>query len=168
VSDVVVDSASALLARHGTGSSLTELGDVALPTSPDDDPVVTLARRGLDELRARTRRPDDHLYIGGTASVASAFDAVDVVRNVLVTLEQEYVVVSLIRDMLDRGVSVAIGTEHGIEQLAVCSVVVAPYIVEGEAIGTVGLLGPTRMNYPQALAAVDVVSQRLGERLSEG
>jgi heat-inducible transcriptional repressor len=169
VSDVVVDSASALLTRHGTGSSLTELGDVALPSSPDaEDPVVTLARRGLEELRARTRRPDDHLYIGGTASVASAFDAVDVVRNVLVTLEQEYVVVSLIRDMLDRGVSVAIGTEHGVEQLAVCSVVVAPYVVEGEAIGTVGLLGPTRMNYPQALAAVDVVSQRLGERLSEG
>jgi heat-inducible transcriptional repressor len=169
VSDVVVDAASSLLARHGTGSSLTELGDVALPAAPDgDDPIVKLARRGLEELRARTQRPDDHLYISGTASVASAFDAVDVVRNVLVTLEQEYVVVSLIRDMLDRGVSVAIGTEHGVEQLAVCSVVVAPYVVEGEAIGTVGLLGPTRMNYPQALAAVDVVSQRLGERLSEG
>ena len=100
--------------------------------------------------------------------MASAFDAVDVVRNVLVTLEQEYVVVSLIRDMLDRGVSVAIGIEHGVEQLAACSVVVAPYVVEGEAVGTVGLLGPTRMNYPQALAAVDVVSQRLGERLSDG
>ena len=168
VSDVVVDAASALLARHGTGSSLPELGDVALPAPEGQDPVVKLARRGLEELRARTQRPDDHLYIGGTASVASAFDAVDVVRNVLVTLEQEYVVVSLIRDMLDRGVTVAIGTEHGVEQLAACSVVVAPYVVEGEAIGTVGLLGPTRMNYPQALAAVDVVSQRLGERLSEG
>ena len=155
--------------RHGTGSSLADLGDASLPPPPDgDDPVFRLARRGLEELRSRSHRPDDHLYIGGAASVASAFDAVDVVRNVLVTLEQEYVVVSLIRDMLDRNVSVAIGAEHGIEQLAVCSVVVAPYIVEGEAVGTVGLLGPTRMNYPQALAAVDVVSQRLGERLSEG
>ena len=162
VSDVVVDAASAMLARHGTGSSLTELGDVALPAAPDGDDPSRSWPGGLEELRARTQRPDDHLYIGGTASVASAFDAVDVVRNVLVTLEQEYVVVSLIRDMLDRGVTVAIGTEHGVEQLAACSVVVAPYVVEGEAIGTVGLLGPTRMNYPQALAAVDVVSQRLG------
>ena len=149
VSDVVVDAASALLARHGTGSSLTELGDVALPAAPDgDDPIAKLARRGLEELRARTQRPDDHLYIGGTASVASAFDAVDVVRNVLVTLEQEYVVVSLIRDMLDRGVTVAIGTEHGVEQLAACSVVVAPYVVEGEAIGTVGLLGSDTHELP--------------------
>jgi heat-inducible transcriptional repressor len=63
---------------------------------------------------------------------------------------------------------VAIGAEHGVEPLVACSVVVAPYIVEGEAVGTVGVLGPTRMNYPHALAAVEVVSQRLGRRLSDG
>ena len=170
VSDAVVDAATALLVRHGAGTSLAELGDVPSPPGgdPADHRAHALARRGLTELRARAGHADQHLYVGGTASVASAFDAVEVVRNVLVTLEQEYVVVSLIRDMLDRGASVAIGIEHGVEQLAACSVVVAPYVVEGEAVGTVGLLGPTRMNYPQALAAVDVVSQRLGERLSDG
>ena len=45
---------------------------------------------------------------------------------------------------------------------------VAPYEVEGEPAGTIGVLGPTRMNYPQALAAVAVVSDRLGRRLSDG
>jgi heat-inducible transcriptional repressor len=169
LSDVVVDGATALLARHGVGHTLAGLGDVPLPAGDGgDDPATALARRGLQELRGRAAHPDEHLYVSGTASVASAFDAVDVVRSVLQTLEQDYVVVSLLRDMLDRGVSVAIGTEHGVEQLAACSVVVAPYIVEGEPVGTVGLLGPTRMNYPQALAAVDVVSHRLGERLSDG
>lgn len=171
VPDAVIDAATALLARHGAGSSLAELADAPFAPGAEhagDDPAAALARRGLDELKARAVHPDEHLYVGGTASVASAFDAVDVVRNVLVTLEQEYVVVSLLRDMLDRGVSVAIGSELGVEQLAACSVVVAPYVVEGEAVGTVGLIGPTRMNYPQALAAVDVVSQRLGERLSDG
>ena len=62
----------------------------------------------------------------------------------------------------------AIGAEHGFQPLAECSVVVAPYEVEGEIAGTIGVLGPTRMNYPQALAAVAIVSQRLGRRLSEG
>ncbi len=62
----------------------------------------------------------------------------------------------------------AIGTELGLEQLADCSVVVAPFEIDGEPAGTIGVLGPTRMNYPQALAAVAVVSQRLGQRLSEG
>ena len=171
VSDAVVDGATALLARHGAGSQ------PGRPRRRRRSPVPATAATtrssrwpgvAWTSCKARAVRPDEHLYVGGTASVASAFDAVDVVRNVLLTLEQEYVVVSLLRDMLDRGVSVAIGSEHGVEQLAACSVVVAPYVVEGEAVGTVGLLGPTRMNYPQALAAVDVVSQRLGERLSDG
>jgi heat-inducible transcriptional repressor len=43
---------------------------------------------------------------------------------------------------------------------------VAPYVIAGEPLGTVGVLGPTRMNYPQAMAAVAVVSERLGRRLS--
>jgi heat-inducible transcriptional repressor len=73
-----------------------------------------------------------------------------------------------VRDVLSRGLSVAIGTEHGVEPLAACSVVVAPVVVDGEHVGTVGVLGPTRMNYPQALATVEVVSERLGKHLGEG
>jgi heat-inducible transcriptional repressor len=170
MSDAAVNAATALLGRHAVGRSLAHLDEsvIGAPAGTNDDPATALARRALDALRGRARHPDEHLYVGGTASVASAFEAVEVVRGVLATLEQEYVVVSLLRDMLDRGASVAIGSEHGIEQLAACSVVVAPYIVEGEAVGTVGLLGPTRMNYPQALVAVDVVSQRLSERLADG
>ena len=116
----------------------------------------------------RTRAGADHVYIGGTSRMASAFDAVATVSEVLQILEQQYVVVSLLNDVLDRGLLVAIGTETGMEPLADCSVVVSTYEVEGEPAGTIGVLGPTRMNYPQAMAAVAVVGQRLGRRLSEG
>ena len=134
------------------------------------DPAVDgLCAQATTALRAATARGEEELvYVGGASKMASAFDAVEVVRNVLQTLEQQYVVVSLLRDVLHRGLTVAIGAEHGVEPLVACSVVVAPYIVEGEAVGTVGVLGPTRMNYPHALAAVDVVSERLGRRLSDG
>jgi heat-inducible transcriptional repressor len=168
--DAVVRLASAALERQTLGRSLAHLGEAR--SGADDagtvDTVASLVRQAIEELGARPSDHDQHLYVGGTASVASAFDAVEVVRNVLATLEEEYVVVSLLRDLLDRGATVGIGSELGIEQLVACSVVVAPYVVEGETVGTVGLLGPTRMNYPQALVAVDVVSRRLGERLSEG
>ena len=46
--------------------------------------------------------------------------------------------------------------------------VVAPVVVEGEHLGSIGVLGPTRMNYPQALATVDVVSEQLATRIEEG
>jgi len=114
----------------------------------------------------RTRN-DETFFVGGASQMAEAFDAVEIVRNVLHTLEQQYVVVTLVRDMLNRGLSVAIGAEHGVEPLSACSVVLAPVIADGENIGTVGVLGPTRMNYPQALATVELVSDRLGRRLTE-
>ncbi len=108
------------------------------------------------------------VYVGGASRVAAAFDAVTQVSEVLRVLEQQYVVVTLLRDVIDRGLNVAIGTETGIETLAECAVVVAPYEVNGEPAGTIGVLGPTRMNYPQAIATVAVVSRRLGQSLTEG
>jgi heat-inducible transcriptional repressor len=114
-----------------------------------------------------TRRVDESVFVGGASAMAEAFDAVEIVRSVLHTLEQQYVMVSLVRDMLNRGLSVAIGAEHGVEPLSACSVVLAPVMVDGNNLGTVGVLGPTRMNYPQALATVEIVSDRLGRRLAE-
>ena len=63
-------------------------------------------------------RAVEPIYVGGVARMAEAFDAVETVRAVLRTLEEQYVVVSLVRDILDRGLSVAIGSELGFEPLA--------------------------------------------------
>lgn len=131
-----------------------------------DGDVETLVAKAVGALTGGRGR--DSVFVGGTASLTTAFDAVEVVRSVLETLEQQYVVVSLVRDMLSRGVSVAIGSETGVEPLSVCSVVLAPVVRDGETVGSVGVLGPTRMNYPAALATVEVVSDRLGRRLTEG
>ena len=109
----------------------------------------------------------DHVFVGGPARLAESFDAVETVRTVLGILEQQLVVVTLLRDVLNRGLSVAIGTEHGYEPLASCAVVVAPVSIDGHELGAVGLFGPTRMDYPRALAAAHVVGERLGERLGE-
>jgi heat-inducible transcriptional repressor len=98
--------------------------------------------------------------------MAERFDAIEQVRSVLGILEQSYVVVTLLRDVLAQGESVSIGSEHStVESLAECSLVVAPYESEGIALGTIGVLGPTRMDYEHALAAVAVVGQRLSREL---
>ena len=128
------------------------------------DAVIGLAQEGLSRL-AQSREPEQ-VFVGGSSSMASAFDAVETVRSVLSILEQQLVVVELVEDILDRGLSVAIGAEHGFEPLASCALVVAPVFVEGEMAGTVGVVGPTRMRYPRALAAVQIVGEHLGEQLS--
>ncbi|MBK5223036.1 MAG: heat-inducible transcription repressor HrcA, partial [Acidimicrobiia bacterium] len=164
VDDTQLATASSHLSQHLVGSSVATLG--AVPPSGDAhvDTLVTTAQRALS---SHDDEPDS-LFVGGTSLMAGSFEAVDTIRQVLTILEQQIVVVALLRDVLDRGLTVAIGSETGVEPLAECSLVVAPYEVDGEGVGTIGVLGPTRMNYPQALAAVAVVSQRLGHRLSEG
>ena len=52
------------------------------------------------------------------------------------------------------------------DDLRDCSVVLAPYLIEGQPGGTVGVLGPTRMDYRQAQAAVATVSRQLSRSLS--
>jgi heat-inducible transcriptional repressor len=159
-------AATAHLSANLIGQSLASLPG-RLPVTGDArlDDVCRTALSALTDGHDREQEP---VYVGGASRMASSFDAVESVRRVLATLEQQYVVVTLLRDVIDRGLTVAIGVEHGIEPLADCAVVVARYEVEGQVAGTIGVLGPTRMHYPQALAAVAVVSQRLGRRLSEG
>ena len=99
-------AAGAVLARYLVGRSLS---DRHAPASSGDAAVDQLVGSAFDLLTTTTNRTDEHVYVGGTASLAAAFQAVDVVRQVLATLEQQYVVVSLLRDMIDRGLSVAIG-----------------------------------------------------------
>jgi heat-inducible transcriptional repressor len=106
------------------------------------------------------------VYVDGTSRVVSAFAAVESVGRVLTILEQQLVVVSLLADVLDRGLTVAIGSETGVDPLSDCSLVVRPYEIDGEHAGTIAVLGPTRMNYQQALSAVAAVSHQLGNRLS--
>ena len=164
--DSVLAEAGARVAAHALGVPLAQVGATVPPSgNPTVDIVMASAVSALHSLGEADGA--EQLFVGGSSRMAAAFDAVDTVRSVLTILEQQLVVVSLLRDILDTGLTVAIGTEHGVEPLASCAIVVMPVSVDGVEAGTIGLLGPTRMNYPLALAAATVVGHRLGERLGE-
>ena len=166
VGDAVVAAASTRLSGHLIGRTVNHLGDVP-PTG--DETVDTLLGAAMHALVAGHDEEEGSVFVGGASRLANAFDAVATVRQVLGILEEQFVVVTLLKDLLDRGLTVAIGAdEHGLTPLAECSVIVAPVRGGNGETGTIGVLGPTRMNYPQALAAVAVVGQRLGRRMEEG
>ncbi|MGH9296728.1 MAG: heat-inducible transcriptional repressor HrcA [Acidimicrobiales bacterium] len=171
LTDEDVSAASNYVNQHFAGLSFPQLSPsgVDLPWSgdPEIDALVELCRRTFCEARG-TDLTTDQLFVGGAARMVQRFEAVEQVRAVLSILEQSYVVVSLLQDVLTKGQNVSIGSEHGVEPLAECSLVVAPFEGEGDAVGTIGILGPTRMDYPQALAAVAVVGQRLSRELQQG
>ncbi len=163
-SEETIADASAQLRAALEDNTLSEPGTLA----PSSDPAVdALAAQFYREL-VGTGSDLERVYVDGASKVAAAFEAVDSVGQVLTILEQQLVVVSLLADVVERGMTVAIGTETGVEPLSECSLVVSPYEIDGEHAGSIAVLGPTRMNYPQAMSAVAVVSNQLGNRLSEG
>ena len=100
------------------------------------------------------------------AAEQEAFSTTQSAARLLEMLEHQVVVVSLVRELLDQGLRVSIGSENPLDELRDCSIVLAPYAVDGRPVGVVGVLGPTRMDYRHALAAVSAVSQQLGRHLS--
>ena len=170
VDDGLLQRVGTCLSEQCRGSSLVAVGslsvDVVVGALGPASAVV--ADETLGALRSVSTDVSPLVHVEGASNIAGAFDAADTLRQVLGLLEQQVAVVTLLRDVIDRGLTVAIGSETGVAPLAECSLVVAPYLVGGEPAGTIGVLGPTRMNYQETLAAVAVVSNRLSRLLSEG
>jgi heat-inducible transcriptional repressor len=142
------------------------LGSVPRCASTGDEAVDALVQAGVAAIGEHAA--ESELYVGGASRLAAEQDAFATAASaarLLAILEEQVLVVTLVRDLLDQGVNVSIGSEHAMEELSDCSLVLAPYHVEGTVAGTVGVLGPTRMDYQQALAAVAAVSQQLGRLL---
>ncbi|CDH45101.1 heat-inducible transcriptional repressor HrcA [Candidatus Contendibacter odensensis] len=64
------------------------------------------------------------------------------------------------------GVQIFIGEESGFEALEECSIVTAPYTVEGQVLGVLGVIGPTRMAYDRVIPLVDVTARLLAAALN--
>lgn len=146
----------------------TRLSEHRVTELSDLRPGAELALAALAALEDAVEAEGSQMFVDGRSRIAGSFDARDTIEAVLEILEQQFVVVTLLKQLVDSGLAVAIGSEHGVEPLADCSVVVAPYQVGGEPAGAIAVLGPTRMNYPETLSTVAVVSQRLSRVLTEG
>jgi len=165
-----VDAARAQFAELLDGRRLVEA--CLLPDEPASsraDRATAIVRAACDAVRTRLKlHQREPLYVGGVSRLAAEHDAfvTTSTAHLFELLEQHAVLATLLRDLLGPGLTVRIGSENERADLLECSLVLAPYLVEGELAGTVGVLGPTRMDYRKAQAAVATVSQQLGRQLS--
>jgi heat-inducible transcriptional repressor len=160
--------ASARLTAHLSGLRLAEIPGSTYAGVAGDQ-ADALARASSEALAAFVGvHHGEPLYVGGASRLAAEQEAFasTSASGLLELLEQHVVLGALLRELLGPGLTVRIGAENELADLRECSLVLAPYLVEGEAIGTVGVLGPTRMDYRKAQAAVATVSRQLGQQLS--
>jgi heat-inducible transcriptional repressor len=115
--------------------------------------------------------PEERVVLAGRANLArtAALDFPGTIRPVLEALEEQVTLLRLFGEVTDaQTVRVSIGEENPHEGLWTASVVSAGYGSSDIPLAGLGVLGPTRMDYPGAMGAVRAVARYVGQILSEG
>ena len=111
---------------------------------------------------------DDYVLAGQTnlMDVAELCD-VDKLKKLFNSFNQKRDILHLLEQAIHAsGVQIFIGEESGYEVLDECSVVTSPYEVDGQILGVLGVIGPTRMHYERIIPIVDITAKMLGSALN--
>ncbi|MGM0411194.1 MAG: heat-inducible transcriptional repressor HrcA [Bacillota bacterium] len=122
-----------------------------------------------DELEILVEPSDMQIYLGGTSYILDQpeFNDLDTLKRVLNILDTKDTLRRLLGSVSKEGIEVKIGHENQLEEIQNCSLVFATYSLNSKAIGKIGVIGPTRMKYPQVISTVDLVADMLGEIISK-
>jgi len=159
--------------RAAVGEVIAEAASAlrALPETLAPGPTAGIAHAVVETLveAMSDHRSDERIAVAGASNLARYGDSFDTsVRPLLEALEEHVVLLKLIGEATSGGlVTVRIGAEGPYEQLSSTSVVTTGYGPGDAALATLGVVGPTRMDYPGTMAAVRAVARYVSRILDE-
>lgn len=103
---------------------------------------------------------DDRIFVSGSTNMLTQpeFKDVDKVKGILDLFDESHTLVRMFSDA-SPGIQVKIGAENSLEAINNCSLITASYSIDGQLLGTIGLLGPTRMEYGKVISLLDHLSK---------
>ena len=109
------------------------------------------------------------VVVGGSSNLLNypEYSDVEKARNFLAVMESKDMLRKLIGGASGMEVTIRIGPENDIPQMRDCSVITASYRVSDHSMGTMGIIGPTRMNYNRAISVLQYMGRALSELLSD-
>lgn len=131
-----------------------EIGDDGLYES-----AMTLIDKALNSQRK------ERLYLGGTTEMMEQpeFHNVDKVKELLIMLEKDQLMKDILKAHLGDGLTVTIGQENEYSGIKDCSIITATYHLDGELLGSMAVLGPTRMEYGRTMSLLNYMNNNLTE-----
>lgn len=136
--------------------SLTEIRDEIRDESLYEA-ALEIIHRALDSGRR------ERLYLGGTTQMLEQpeFHDVEKVKDTLLMLEEEELMKDILHAHMGDGLEVTIGQENEDKHFKDSSIITATYHLDGELLGTIAVLGPTRMEYAKAMSLLEYMNQNL-------
>jgi heat-inducible transcriptional repressor len=144
-----------------------DLGDLTSQPGESDGTLAAVVATLVDAMS--DHRSSERVAVGGAANLARFGDSFEVsVRPLLEALEEHVVLLKLLGEAHAGGaVTVRIGHESPYQEFTSTSVVATGYGPADEAVGNLGVVGPTRMDYPGTMAAVRAVARYVSRILDE-
>jgi heat-inducible transcriptional repressor len=170
-----LDHTAEYLNHHYTGFLLEAIrADLVMRLAKEEERYAMLARNALVlcDPGMLGQGSAQRVYIEGAAQMAAApeFNDQAQLRDVLAAIEEKHRIIALLANCIDTPDAVHVqigvqGIDRAGEHLALIS---APYSFQDQSQGTVGVLGPMRMQYERAITAVAFVARVFGETLDRG
>jgi heat-inducible transcriptional repressor len=168
ISNAEIHAATSVINQRLTGMKLADIPrNIGSRLSGDSRAANAIVRLFLDfPERIFTPEYRSEMHIGGARRVIEQpeFGKPEKVKGIIELIEESDVIVHLVKDRV-QGVTVTIGQENETEQFRDFSVITSTYRV-GDEVGTLGIIGPTRMNYSKLVSLVDYTSRLVTERVA--
>ena len=111
---------------------------------------------------------EDRVFIGGTANIVREMDVAGTewAQVLLEAMEKQYFILDLLKELLrERRLTVRIGEENSLRELQRCAFVGTSYPIGSGLLGSLGVVGPTCMDYERTIGMVELMAESLGRRL---
>jgi heat-inducible transcriptional repressor len=135
------------------------------------DDMTSLLTRAVEAGSDAFAEPAEEYVLSGEHNLLHVHDLSSNMvnlRRLFDLLEQRTTLLQLLEQgSRAQGVQIYIGGESGLVPLDECSVVTAPYEVDGDVVGTVGVIGPTRMAYERVIPIVEITARLLSSAMSQ-
>lgn len=166
-----LQSLSELLTRRLRGMTVSGLGATLFRELREDIADPGLAETAIELLdQALNSEQSESAYLDGITNILHQpeFRDVEKARELLGFLDDREQVAEMLAEYgKTSGIRVTIGSEHPRTEMRGCSVVTATYSIGSTVVGTLGVVGPTRMEYAKAVTLVELVAENLSDTLTE-
>ena len=148
-------------------SILDELEKMKDQVNQSMQSAIEMAQMAFNNDKAKSE--GDELFFSGQTNLMDVAELceMDKLKKLFETFNQKRDILHLLEQAINAdGMQIFIGEESGYDVFDNCSVVTSPYEVDGQILGVLGVIGPTRMHYERVIPIVDITAKMLGVALN--
>ncbi|HHX77151.1 MAG TPA: heat-inducible transcription repressor HrcA [Firmicutes bacterium] len=130
---------------------------------------MDILKETLNLIEETSGNQDARLFLGGTTNILNQpeFRDIQKVKNLLELFEEGSLLSGFLGNINPEGIAVLIGEENKLDEIRDCSLIITAYRLGDKKEGTIGILGPTRMEYARVIAMLNCLVTKLDDILSE-